>query len=438
VQSSDFLIWNVDDAGGAPLTIATHGAYGAFSGDGTVLVTGGSSALRPGIEIWKLSGNELAAGVLLDADGDSTDGSGFLQDGRIFQATGDTMRIWRKGPDGGWRVDASVDQAKYVRFAHAGGAAIVAPSSTGALIMEEGVAGAWSTAAIATKKNPSWGAISPDGGTLLFDDGERKASVWTRQTQGFSREAIGGDKEPIEAAAVSLGGASIASLSPRIEPNGRSSARRRVSLWTRSNENAWTSQLISEHADFGAKSIAISRDGRRVAATGGDSIWVWTQDRRGVWSEEQIEFGADVVRISPDGSTLATAKPETGARIWKRREDGKWIDAEIGRMNESVDDIEFSPDGRSLLATGLSGGMRVLDVGWLGVGGDDGRYDGQRMTAEVCALKLPLSPDRNLRRITAQDISSAPVLRGREGEDVCSWRPSWYDDLLEALFGWTG
>jgi hypothetical protein len=55
-----------------------------------------------------------------------------------------------------------------------------------------------------------------------------------------------------------------------------------------------------------------------------------------------------------------------------------------------------------------------------------------RLIARVCAERLPAG----LRFIDAIDVRMAPILRGREGEDVCAWAPPWYDGILRATLGW--
>lgn len=43
---------------------------------------------------------------------------------------------------------------------------------------------------------------------------------------------------------------------------------------------------------------------------------------------------------------------------------------------------------------------------------------------------------RGLRWIDDVDVAAAPILRGREGENVCDWVRPWYDDILRSLLGW--
>ncbi len=40
------------------------------------------------------------------------------------------------------------------------------------------------------------------------------------------------------------------------------------------------------------------------------------------------------------------------------------------------------------------------------------------------------------RRLDDKDIAVAPILRGREGEDICGWSPPWYDGVLQVALGW--
>jgi WD40 repeat protein len=194
--------------------------------------------------------------------------------------------------------------------------------------------------------------------------------------------------------------------------------------------------VLNDAVTGGQDHIAMSRDGRRIAVPTVDGVWLWTQDKAGGWALERIAAAeADRVRLSPDGSMLATVNSmENTLRAWKRREDGKWVSVSLGTPDDIVDDVEFSPDGRSLAVTRVVLGSRIIDIGWTGSSG--GRDEAQRMTADACAAKLRPSLDGTLRRISAEDVAAAPILRGREGEDVCAWQPAWYDRVLDAALGW--
>jgi hypothetical protein len=65
--------------------------------------------------------------------------------------------------------------------------------------------------------------------------------------------------------------------------------------------------------------------------------------------------------------------------------------------------------------------------------------------ADVCRLRLRGSPAATntglqapfTRLIDAEIVAAAPMLRGREGEDVCNPPPlPWWDELLSILLGW--
>ena len=53
------------------------------------------------------------------------------------------------------------------------------------------------------------------------------------------------------------------------------------------------------------------------------------------------------------------------------------------------------------------------------------------MIKDVCRVNL-----NGARTLDAKTIELAPILRGREGEDVCVWSSPWYDGPLRTLLGW--
>jgi WD40 repeat protein len=68
----------------------------------------------------------------------------------------------------------------------------------------------------------------------------------------------------------------------------------------------------------------------------------------------------------------------------------------------------FSPDGQRIVTASGDTTARVWDVHWLT------QYHGPELIEAVCREKL-----RGVERITSQDVEVAPILRGRQNENVC-------------------
>lgn len=192
------------------------------------------------------------------------------------------------------------------------------------------------------------------------------------------------------------------------------------------------------------------------------------------------------VRLFPDGKRLMTWDSNGAVRLWDIGAGRQIGEAMQAPGRGAVISAELSPNGAYLLtAHGSDRGLPTVHVwdftthrpvGDFGIGMgvvngaswlDDGRILtwGENKSAEiwqvpwlitrksmnlwaqeVCAAKLlSLAAEvdtengkvwRGLRRIDAADIEAAPVLRGREGEDVCAWTPTWYDGVLDVMFAW--
>jgi WD40 repeat protein len=199
--------------------------------------------------------------------------------------------------------------------------------------------------------------------------------------------------------------------------------------------------------------------------------------RSGAVSNKVLEhrnFAGDLV-ASPDGRQLATVAEDRMIRFW---------DAETGKMLGSPipvaimeQDLIYSDDGRSLLAVDAGGMLRLIDTAtiselyvWSGqfthgdiawqqgkkrlVVWDNDRHlisidltDASRLdatpedVAAVCGAKLlGMNSVRGrpfVREIDSDGTFAAPILRGREGEDVCTAPPvPWWETAAGGVFGW--
>lgn len=90
------------------------------------------------------------------------------------------------------------------------------------------------------------------------------------------------------------------------------------------------------------------------------------------------------------------------------------------RHNDRVEEVRFSRDLRRLVTASDDYTARVWDTRWLALHGEE-------LIAAVCREKLDGG-----KLLTSRDIQLAPILRGREGEDVCVSH-AWLDSLKVLL-----
>ena len=128
-----------------------------------------------------------------------------------------------------------------------------------------------------------------------------------------------------------------------------------------------------------------------------------------------------------------------------------WTPANIS--HESVDRIWISPDGIHLSIYMKYGQVELWDISRLlgnternTVGASEPELSRKLLIDAACSASLAgterivLGPTGNeirresVRRLTAADTDAAPILRGREGEDVCAWQPSLVDRWLDWAF----
>ena len=153
-------------------------------------------------------------------------------------------------------------------------------------------------------------------------------------------------------------------MSVAFGPDGKTIAvatvSRLVKLWSLTSNRELAELKYAGGA--GLWEVALSDDGRTLAARGPGPIWVWNLDG----ADERLELaghssGVTSESFSPDGATLASTSKEGTVKLWEPA---------TGRLRRTLggypDDVQcsaFSPDG-TLLATGSfqKGRLRIWDT----------------------------------------------------------------------------
>jgi hypothetical protein len=109
--------------------------------------------------------------------------------------------------------------------------------------------------------------------------------------------------------------------------------------------------------------LAITTDGRNLAAGGPGGFTIWTRESKaGTWELTEEHRGGyfRCMAASPDNRTLAIGGPDGVIRLWdvQARQEMSILD----RFGDSLRSIEFSPSGSFIAASAFSGEFRVWDL----------------------------------------------------------------------------
>jgi WD40 repeat protein len=401
-----------------------------FSPDGAHIVTASEDKTA---RVWSRGKDGTWASIVLE-DPQGAIVSAFFSpspgDARIVTTLlSGPARLWSQGKDGSWNsvVLKGHQRPIYsVSFSPDGTRIVTASEDKTARVWSRGKDGAWTSVALAHLGWVASASFSPDGASVVTasNDGTR---VWSQGEDGtWASIVLNG----------AVGSAAFSPAGARIVTTLLSGPAR---LWSQGKDGAWTSVLLELDKGW-IISTSFSPDGSHMVTTSSDgSAWVWSQRENGAWTSIALEGHQARVTsaaFSPDGGRIVTASEDKTARVWDQDRNGAWTSVALEGHQGSVLSAGFSPDGTRIVTASEDKTSRVWDVRWL-----IGRGDLMHLTKieplllpeTVCREKLHGSwttvkdpkTGRNVERIaerllTADDIKAAPILAGREGEDVCA------------------
>lgn len=405
---------------GATLAVGAEVMHAAYVGDGTRIATvDGSKVLR----LWDAnSGIQIGQGVTLPANIQQNHAANlsrginynlFLMYGFTFSPDGRRILGWANA-DGAAQIDAETGAAIGAPMLHEGVVTGATYSPDGAMIAT------WS------------------GQTMIIDEEDHSVRVWRSEGQPIGFGSRLAHDSAVRGALFSPDGAQLLSWTEEGQ----------VVLWDIATRTAALTLQHVEPYPNGATGIVVgamfSPDSSQIVSWGDRGVRVWdratgAQIGRSMSSNRTIMSAA----FSPDSRYILTLE-QTGAplakiKIWDA--DTHLLLTAQGEGAGIIYGATWRADGQAVLTWGESQAPQVWLQPWVQRSDDLNTW-----ARDICDSHLRGGarerqlPDGatwvGVRRVSAEDSAAIPLLRGREGEDVCAWRPTWYDRILDFLFGW--
>ncbi|HEY7800113.1 MAG TPA: WD40 repeat domain-containing protein, partial [Hyphomonadaceae bacterium] len=417
-DESGLRVWGENDIAAPVLVTAEERTFEReMSADGSVLVTAGFSGP---LEIWGMGREALDAGAALRdrrAENHEATAAAFSASGRTLAVSdGDgVISLWRRGTDGAWSAGKATEGLlAREAIAAAGEDLIAAANMEGVMAFGRNTDGTWKQSLLSDESS-AWVSVSRDGARIVAESDTLEVSLWTRGAdENWTATVLQTEEEEsLENASISADGGTIISVGAND-----------LTEWREGEDGKWTPRRIDE-AFNGIEQVAFGAGDEFVSA-GASGVIKWSPGAGGSWTFERVgpEFYGRRARLSPDGKSIVSLSLEGAAQLWRRRDDGKWTSVTLAAGNKVLD-VAFSPDGDEI-ALATEEGARVIGASWLA---------GGRGVVEEACRQLGVGGGR-LRTLSAKDVEAAPMASAYLGQDVCAWRPQWYDRALDAVLGW--
>ena len=273
--------------------------------------------------------------------------------------------------------------------------------------------------------------FTKDGARVLTASGDGSARVWDANTGALIGKPLSHDGVKVFGATFSPDGQRVLTWSPD----------KTARLWNAATGAAACPPMKLYAAVRGG---SFSRDGARIVTESEDGyIWVWdAKTCAQIGATMKHEQGTPGAVFSANRSRLLTWGADGVVRVWDT-ETGTPVSLPM-RHTAGVIGAAFSADEKHILSWGYDGYAREWNAEWLALPKSHNEFAAraceERLSGGEAVAKASTRLDATLvaagmRRLDYHDADAAPVLRGREGEDVCKTNTNLFDQALTAIFG---
>lgn len=339
----------------------------AFSSDGRLLASGSAEGL---VRLWDLTRPLDPPRVLCEQKGKVMSVS-FSPDGKMLGSGGDdpeksghSLRLWElarldKPPRA---VDSFKSNVNSVAFSHDSQLLAAGGEDGTILVTRLSQPDSDPISLNGHHRGQVSVAFSPTSNLLSTGGSEGTVNLWDVDNPSAAPAKLLGSKTSIHAVAFSPDGHTLAAGSG----GPISGVDDAVRLWDLSDLSR--APAILKH-DFMVKSIDFSPDGKLLAS--GSSrvkLWDWSRGRSLATLGSEDAGWVETVRFSPDGRRLVSAngltlfsKKDIGVHLWN-------LGHPVGQpfiygKHESISNVAFSPDGKTMASGDFDGTVRLWTIG---------------------------------------------------------------------------